>query len=384
MYITSIPTRTRSPSRTCASASRSRRRRTATGAWSPTRSSIVANGDRHWFLTPRDMVEVAAARRHQGQAARGAGHHRRASAASSRATRRSSASWRATASAPSTTAATKAWGCSATCSTRTTTRPTTVDTTPQNAYEPFKGCAVVVVAPPPSARAHSVALDRRRSRRGFARYLLGGRQHAARDRRRGARGRAGVLEGARAVRRRHRRSARDRGRSARDDPDTRANTFVVTAKAHPVTAASHRRRRGEGSAARRPRHDALPAPRAAEARRPRTCSSRATSRFAVDLERATAIIRTIASEVPEKQAGDVPGPFVLAMASERAKAPRTPRTDRASWSSGSTIAFSQPNLRAPLPWHGTAFLVGNASRGSRPSPRCSTSRRSRASAPASG
>jgi hypothetical protein len=82
--------------------------------------------------------------------------------------------------------------------------------------------------------------------------------------------------------------------------------------------------------------------------------------FAVNEERASEIARAASLDIPEKRGSDRAGPFVLAMASEGLKptkdAPHGPRVVVV----GSSYAFSTSNFRAPLPWHGTAFLMGNA------------------------
>jgi hypothetical protein len=65
-------------------------------------------------------------------------------------------------------------------------------------------------------------------------------------------------------------------------------------------------------------------------------------------------------EGPEKKPTDVPGPLVLAMASERPKvsttAPRGPRVVVV----GTASVMAQRNWQDPLPVHGAAFFVGNA------------------------
>ena len=82
--------------------------------------------------------------------------------------------------------------------------------------------------------------------------------------------------------------------------------------------------------------------------------------FAVNEERASEIARAASLDIPDKRGNDRSGPFVLAMASEGTKAtkdaPHGPRVVVV----GSAYAFGASNFREPLPWHGTAFLMGNA------------------------
>jgi ABC-type uncharacterized transport system involved in gliding motility auxiliary subunit len=236
----------------------------------------------------------------------------------------------------------------------------TVDTTPQNAFEPFKGCAVVVVAPPSIRSREFGALTDAEATR-LRTYLLGG-------------GNMLLALGAESDQAAppFKKILEPFGigideRLVLDPdprvmiPDTRANSFVVTAKAHPVTSALTT----EGDAVKDPPHIVLDTTRSlrhvpADGATAQDLLVTGDQSFSVDLERATAIIRTNASEVPEKQAGDVAGPFVVGMASERAKVAKDAAHGPRVVVLGSTIALAQPNWRAPVPWRGAAFLVENS------------------------
>ena len=236
----------------------------------------------------------------------------------------------------------------------------TVDSTPQNAFEPFKGCAVVVVAPPSIRSREFGALTDAEATR-LRTYLLGGGnmllalgaesdQAAASFKK--------VLEPFGI--------GLDERLVLDPDPrvmipDTRANNFVVTAKPHPVTSALTT----EGDAVKDPPHIVLDTTRAfrhldGQGATAQDLLVTGDQSFSVDLERATAIIRTNVSEVPEKQAGDVAGPFVVGMAGERAKVAKDAAHGPRVVVLGSTIALAQPNWRAPVPWRGAAFLVENS------------------------
>jgi len=95
--------------------------------------------------------------------------------------------------------------------------------------------------------------------------------------------------------------------------------------------------------------------------------------FAVNEERATEIARAASLDIPDKRGTDRSGPFILAMSSEgiegdegRAHGPRR-RRDRIRRTRSRRSTFA-----APLPWHGTAFLMGNAVAWLSRNPRSST------------
>ena len=320
---------------------------------------IVAHGDRHWFLTPSDMVEVASAedvkvKPKEEQAITGAirsvtagtktklcflaGHGERALDDGSD----------------------DGLGLLRDILEKDNYETESVDSTPQNAFDPFKGCAVVVVAPPSIRSREFGALTDAEATR-LRTYLLGGGSMllalgAESDQ--AATSFKKVLEPF---------GIGTDERLVLDTdprvmiPDTRANNFVVTAKPHPVTAALST----EGDAVKNPPHIVLDTTRAfrhvdGQGAIAQDLLVTGDQSFSVDLERATAIIRTNASEVPEKQAGDVAGPFVVGMASERAKIGNDAAHGPRVVVLGSTLALAQPNWRAPVPWRGAAFLVENS------------------------
>jgi len=319
---------------------------------------IVAKGERHWFLTPRDMVEVAPgedvkAKPREEQAITGAirrviagdktklcfmsGHNERAIEDGSD----------------------EGLGLLRDILDKDNYDTVSVDTTPQNAFEPFKGCDVVIVAAPrPQAPRGLGALTEAEQNR-LRTYLLGGGNlllalgAEAGD---AAPGFQKVLE--------------PFGIALEDKlviesdpslafPNSRGDTFVAAARANPITAGLV------------PTDELRDVPRVVlDIARPlRHVTSEANAAdllvsspqaFAVDEARAVEIARAPTTEIPEKRGADAAGPFVLAMASERPKvskdAPHGPRVVVV----GSSYAFAMSNFRAPLPWHGTAFLVGNA------------------------
>lgn len=320
---------------------------------------VVAHGDRHWFLTPSDMVEVSSAddvkvKPREEQAITGAirnvtagaktklcflaGHGERALDDGSD----------------------DGLGLLRDILEKDNYETETVDSTPQNAFEPFKGCAVVIVAPPSIRSREFGALTDAEATR-LRTYLLGGGNMLLA---------LGAESDLAAVSFQKVLAPFGIGTDERlvldPDPrvmipDTRANTFVVTAKPHPVTAALTT----EGDTVKDPPRIILDTTRALHHVEGQGATAQdllvtSDQSFSVDLERAKSIIGTNVSEVPEKQAGDVSGPFVVAMASERAKVSKDAAHGPRVVVIGSTIALSQPNWRAPVPWRGAAFLVENS------------------------
>ncbi len=238
--------------------------------------------------------------------------------------------------------------------------PVAVDTTLEDARDPFAGCAAVVIASP-SVRARSLGamtdpeITRLRS------YLLGGgslllaigpESDAASPKFKPVLEPFGIALGDRLV--------------LDPDPklmvpDTRANTFVAQAKAHPVTQAL-----AQIDENRSPPHIVVDTTRvlehvaAAGASPASDLVVSSDQSFAVSVERATAIARTSPDQLPEREGADAAGPFVLAMASERPKtspaAPHGPRVVVV----GSASAMSAQNWHAPTPFRGAALLVENS------------------------
>jgi hypothetical protein len=144
-------------------------------------------------------------------------------------------------------------------------------------------------------------------------------------------------------------------------PDTHAINFVVEAKDHAVTASLI-----VSDSVKSPPHvvldtvrplkrlDAVPGATVSDL----LVSTR--SSFAVDFPRTREILGTNPSETPSMEAGDLPGPFSIALASELAKKdPKAAHGPRVVVV-GSTYVIAQINWRAPGPWRGGAFFVENA------------------------
>jgi len=329
---------------------------------------IVAKGNRHWFLTPRDMVEVAPgddvkARPREEQALTSAirrvvagdktklcfmsGHGERSIDDGSE----------------------EGLGLLRDVLDKDNYESVSVDTTPLNAYEPFKGCDVVLVAAPRPQAAHGLgALSDAEVARLRAYLLSGGNMLLA------------IGAEAREAAPRFSRVLEPFG-IALDDllviegdptlafPNARGDTFVAIPKTNPITTGLV------------PTDDMRDVPKVVlDVARPlhHVTSGAAIadllvtsdSAFAVNEERASEIARSASLDIPDKRGSDRSGPFVLAIASEapkasastagaldaRAPAAHGPRVVVV----GSSYAFGTSNFRAPLPWHGTAFLMGNA------------------------
>jgi len=318
---------------------------------------IVAKGDRHWFLTPRDMVEVSPgedikAKPREEQAITGAirrviagdktklcfmtGHGERSIEDGSE----------------------EGLGLLRDILDKDNYETVSVDTTPQNAFEPFKGCDVVIVsAPRPQAARGLGALTEAEQNR-LRTYLLdGGNMLLAigAEAREAAPMFQKVLEPFGV-------GLEDRlvieGDATLAFPNSRGDTFVASAKGSPITTGLVPTDEMRDvphivvDTARPLRHVTSDA---------NAADLLATSEkaFAVDEARASDIARAPSTEIPEKRGVDAAGPLVLAMASERPKTKAATHGPRVVVI-GSSYAFSTSNFRAPLPWHGTAFLVGNA------------------------
>jgi hypothetical protein len=231
---------------------------------------------------------------------------------------------------------------------------TSVDTAAPGAHEPFAGCTGVVIAGP---RAPLSAEEATRLR---AWLLLGGSLLAA----------VGPIDGD---------SPTGMVPAGLDDvlapfgialddvlvhdvdpavsiPETHGEGFFVAARPHPVTASL------VGGADAHPPRVAVFFSRALHhAAAP---SGVGASDLLVTTEGAygkTSIVGASRwEEAPAREGGDPAGPFVLAMASERprvtASAPRGPRVVVV----GSRFALAEENWRQPRPLHGAAFLVDSA------------------------
>jgi hypothetical protein len=320
--------------------------------------AIVAKGDRHWFLTSHDMVEVSQtddvrAKPREEQAITGAirrviagdktklcflgGHGERSLEDGSE----------------------DGLGALRDILDKDNYACTTVDSTPQNAYEPFKGCDVVLVAAPRPQAAHGLGALSEAEQTRLRTYLMtGGNMLLAIGAEAGeaAPSYAKVLEPF---------------GIGLDDllvieadptlafPNARGDTFVALPKTNPITTGLV------------PTDEMRDVPKVVlDVVRPlRHVTSNATvmdllgtsdRAFAVNEERASEIARSASLDIPDKRGSDRAGPFVLAMASERPKISKDEPHGPRVVVFGSSYAFSASSFRAPLPWHGTAFLMGNA------------------------
>jgi len=320
--------------------------------------AIVAKGQRHWFLTAHDMVEVAQgddvkAKPREEQAITGAirrviagdktklcfmsGHGERAIEDGSE----------------------DGLGALRDILDKDNYETVSVDTTPQNAYEPFKGCDVLLVAAPrpQAARGLGALTDAEQNR--VRTYLLSGGNlllAIGAEAREAAPGWSKILEPFGI-------GLDDllviEGDPTLAFPNARGDTFVAVPKATAITTGLV------------PTDEMRDVPKIVlDVARPlRRLSSPATTTdllatsdhaFAVNEERASEIARSSSLDIPEKRGSDRAGPFVLAMASERPKVSASAAHGPRAVVVGSSYAFATSSFRAPLPWHGTAFLMGNA------------------------
>jgi ABC-type uncharacterized transport system len=319
---------------------------------------IVSRGDRHWFLMPRDMVEVAPgddvkAKPREEQAITNAirrviagdktrlcfmsGHGERAIDDGSE----------------------EGLGVLRDVLDKDNYESVSVDTTPQNAYEPFKRCDVLLVAAPRPQAAHGLgALSDAEVTRLRAWLLSGGNMLLAlgAEAREAAPSFGKVLE--------------PFGIGLEDllviegDPTlafsgSRGDAFVALPKTTPLTLGLV------------PTDDFRDVPKMVlDVVRPlRRVTSGAvvtdliatsSTSFAVNEERASEIARAATREIPERGGSDRSGPFVLAMSSEGVKPTKDANHGPRVVVVGSSYAFATSTFRAPGPLHGTAYFMGNA------------------------
>ncbi len=324
---------------------------------------VAAHGDRHWFLTPSDMVEVVG-----GSGAEEQRVKPREEQAITSAIRH-------------VTAGEKTHLCFVTGHGERSIEDgsdeglgmlrdvlekdnyeiSEVDTTPQNAVDPYHGCSVAIIAPPSVRMAELGAMSDAEASR-LRTWLLGGGSLFV------AVG-AEVTEATIAPLRKvlepfgiglEQRLVLDPD-PAMVVPDTHAINFVVAAKDHAVTAPLV-----ESDAVKSPPHVVLDTVRPLkrlDGNGSATVSDllvTTRSSFSVDFERTRGILGLPPSETPPMEAGDVAGPFPIALASELAKKdPKAAHGPRVVVV-GSTYVIAQVNWRAPGPWRGGAFLVENS------------------------
>ncbi len=321
--------------------------------------AVVVHGDRHWFLTMSDMVEVSSeddtkAKPREEQAFTGAirnvlagertrlcfvgGHNERSLEDGSD----------------------EGLGLLREILDKDNFEPVTVDTTLENAHEPYKGCGAVIIAAP-SVHARSLGAMTEAEITRLRTYLLEG-------------GNLLLVVGPendvaspafKPVLEPFGIGLSDRLVLDADPklmvPETRANTFVATARAHAVTQALVTTDENRDVP-----HIVLDTTRMLEhlsgsGTAPASDLVMSSDKsFAVTVDRATAIARTAIDDIPDKETADLPGPFALAMASERPKATKDASHGPRVVVIGSSSAISAQNWRAPTPFRGSALLVENA------------------------
>ncbi len=230
-----------------------------------------------------------------------------------------------------------------------------VDAAAPSAHEPFEGCTVVVIA---GMQAPFAPTEANRLRTWL---LEGGALLAA----------VGPIEGKTAT------GMTDAGLDevlapfgiALDDqlvhdldpnasiPDTHGEGFLVTPRPHPVTAALV----PGGADAHPPRVEML---YARSLRHAATPDSPWAAELLVTSESAFAKRSVVGAsawtDAPPRDAADPRGPFVLAMASERPPAAHGARHGPRVVVVGSRYALVEANWRQPRPLHGAAFFVDSA------------------------
>ena len=314
---------------------------------------IVAHGDRHWFLSPSDMVEISAAddtkaKPREEQAITGAIRNVLAG-------EKSKICFTAGHGEPSLKDAEQGILFFDQILQKDNYEDVSVDTTAPNAQEPFKGCDVVIVAAP------QAGFTKEEAGRLKTYLMLGGNALVA----------SSPIN-----------SSSDTGMSplgledalapfgiATDDdlvietdpnlviPETRGTRFIVKVNPHAVTASLA----PPPGSMREPPRVVLEVLRSlsfvpADGAKAVDLLSSGPSSFAVSSIAGAASW----SETPEKKPQDRSGPFVLAMASERPKvSPSAPHGPRLVVI-GTSWIFTPKNWNEPTPVRGAAMLVESA------------------------
>ena len=327
--------------------------RTAEGRVVTDAIMVVARGERHWYLFSSDMFEVAAdearAKPREEQAITGAirsvlggervqacfttGHGELALSDGSK----------------------DGLGHLKDVLEKDNYEPVSIDTTEPNAHEPFKGCAVVVIAAPrgPFGKEEEARL-RTYLMEGGSLFLASGPINAASE---NGMVPPGVSE-----------ALAPFGIALTDDlvfevdprfaiPESRGIRFVARAKTHPVTAAL-----AEGDETRDPPHVVVQFSRSL--RHAPSDGASVAADLLTSSEKSFGVTSIAGAaewrDVPDKTAKDDAGPLVLAMASERPKvnsaAPHGPRVVVVG--TGSVLA--QRNWTEPAPARGAALLTESA------------------------
>lgn len=324
---------------------------------------VAAHGDRHWFLTPTDMVEVVS-----GSGAEEQRVKPREEQAITSAIRHVTAGEKSRlcflaghGERSIEDGSDEGLGMLRDILEKDNYETVEIDTTPQNALDPYKGCTVVILAPPSVRMGSLGALSEPEAARLRTYLVNGGSLFVAVG--------AEVDEPVAPLRKVLEPFGIGLEQRLVVDPDpglvvpdTHAINFVVRAKDHAVSASLV-----ESDAQKSPPHVVLdtvrPLKRLDASATGAVVSDLLVSSplsFSVDFPRTREILGTSPSETPAMQAGDVAGPFPIALASELpkkdAKATHGPRVVVV----GSTYVLAQINWRAPLPWRGGAFLVENS------------------------
>ncbi len=317
---------------------------------------VVSHGPKHWFLGPGDMVEVA-----EGDDARAKPKEEQAITGAIRNVlggEKSRLCFTAGHGEMSLSdASDQGLGLVKDVLAKDNFAAVTIDTTEPNAHEPFKGCAVAIVA---GARAPFTPEEEARLKT----YLLEGGSALVALSPINAETETGMAPAGLSEALAPFGIALDEALVVETDPQfalpkMHGDQFIVSARPHPVTAALVQ---GEGSVGRDPPRVVL------YHARPLRHVSPSGASAAVDLLAASPksfgmVNITGAREwpdVPEKKEKDATGPLVLAMASERPKlAPSAPHGPRLVVL-GSSYALVDRNWREPTPVRGAAFFLESA------------------------
>lgn len=140
-------------------------------------------------------------------------------------------------------------------------------------------------------------------------------------------------------------------------PDTHGEGFVVTARAHPVTAGLV----ATGGDSRPPRVALFFARSLRHTSKPGAApASDLLVTGAGAFAKKSIVGASRWTDVPPREPADLAGPFVLAMASERPAATASASHGPRVVVIGSRFALAEDNWRQPRPLHGAAFLVDSS------------------------
>lgn len=230
-----------------------------------------------------------------------------------------------------------------------------VDTTAPDAHEPFRGCAVVVIA---GAQAPFAPAETNRLRTWL---LEGGSLFAALGPMEGPGERGLVPAGLDEA-------LGPFGIATDDDlvhdvdgaisiPDTHGEGFFVEARVHPVTRALV-----PGAAEAHPPRSAVFFTRSLRHVQPPGAAAAADLLVTSDGAYGTRNVVGASTwkDAAPRDSSDVPGPLVVAMASERPLAGAASGHGARAVVVGTRFALSADNWRQPRPLHGTAFFVDSA------------------------